>query len=142
MPQVGRAEQQPEQVLVFGHGHGLLPQQMGHLVQQPHDHVPLPGGFLRRRDAPARADGLYLSGLLFLSPQRFQAEIHRPADGLGIDPRTLARNASTAPTSRARACSARSRLREVLFGQLLFPKALWGCAQTSPARPPLWGAQV
>ena len=132
VPQVGRAEQQPEQVLVFGHGHGLLPQQMGHLVQQPHDHVPLPGGFLRRRDAPARADGLYLSSLLFLSPQRFQAEIHRPADGLGIDPAHLGPECIHCPHEQGTGMFCPLPVAEVLFGQLLLPKALGAALELLP----------
>ena len=82
--EVRRAEQQPEQILVLAHGHGLFAQQLRHLVQKPHDHVPLAGGFLRRRDAPLGADGLHLCGLLLLRAQLLQAEIDRPADGLGV----------------------------------------------------------
>ena len=84
MPQVGRTQQQAEQVLVLGHGHALLPQQAGHLVQQLHHHVPLAGGFLCRRDAPCRADILHQPGLLFLGPQLLQAEINSPADLLRV----------------------------------------------------------
>ena len=49
-----------------------------------HHHVPLAGGFLCRRNAPCRADGFHLGGLLFLSTQFFQAEIECPADLLCV----------------------------------------------------------
>ena len=84
MPQIGRAQQQAEQILVFGHGDGLRPQQAGHLVQQAHDHVPLPGGFLGGGDAPGGAGGFHLRRLLLFGPQLFQAEIERPAHLLGV----------------------------------------------------------
>ena len=82
--QIGRAQQQAKQVFVLRHGDGLLSQQAGHLVEQAHDHVPLPGGFLSGGDAPGGPDGLHLRGLLFLRAQLFQAEVERPAHLLGV----------------------------------------------------------
>ena len=83
MPEVGGSEQQPEQIGVLGHRHGLAPQQARHLVEQVHHHVPLPGGLLSGGDAPQAADLLHLGGLLFLSPEGGQAEIEGPAQLLG-----------------------------------------------------------
>ncbi len=55
-------------------------QQPGHLVQQLHDHVPLPGRLLRSVDALTDAQHLHLSGLLLRRPQLVQTEIYCPAD--------------------------------------------------------------
>ena len=47
MPHVGGAQQQREQFGVVGGGEHFVPQQQGQLVQQVHDHVPLPQHFVR-----------------------------------------------------------------------------------------------
>ena len=119
VPQVGGAQQQPEQVLVFGHGHGLLAQQAGHLVQQLHDHVPLPGGFLRRRNALGRADGFHLRRLLFLGSQGFQAEIQRPADGLGVGALHLFPQSIHSPYQQGAGLLGHVPVAQVLFGHFL-----------------------
>ena len=90
VPKVGGAQQQAEKILVLRHGDALTAQQPRHLVQQLHHHVPLPGGFLCRRDAPGSADILHLHSLLSLCAQLLQAEIQRPADLLGVGAAHLA----------------------------------------------------
>ena len=90
VPKIGGAQQQAEKILVLRHGDALTAQQPRHLVQQLHHHVPLPGGFLCRRDAPGGADILHLRGLLSLCAQLLQAEIQRPADLLGVGTAHLA----------------------------------------------------
>ena len=84
VPQIRRAQQQAEKILVLRHSDALTAQQPRHLVQQLHHHIPLAGGFLCRRDATGGADILHLCGLLLLCAQLLQAEIQRPADLLGI----------------------------------------------------------
>ena len=83
VPKVRRAQQQAEQVLIFCKGHTLPAQQVGHLVEQLHHHVPLAGRFLCRRDAPGSADGFHQRCLLLFCTQLFQAEIQFPADLFG-----------------------------------------------------------
>ena len=81
--EVRGAQQQAEQLLVLGDGDALTTQQAGHLVQQAHDHIPLPGGFLGGGDAPLGPDGLHLRGLCFLGPQLLEAEVKGAAHLLG-----------------------------------------------------------
>ena len=80
VPQVRAAQQQREQFGVLVGGDGLLPQQAGHLVQQPHHHVPLPGGLLGGGDALRRPQLVHLPLLGLLGPEGFEAEPQRPAD--------------------------------------------------------------
>ena len=82
--EVGRAQQQPEQLFVLGDGDALAAQQARHLIQQAHDHVPLPGGFLGGGDAPLGPDGLHLRGLSVLRAQLLQAEVEGTAHLLGV----------------------------------------------------------
>ena len=132
MPQVGRAQQQAEQVLVLGHGHALLAQQAGHLVQQLHHHVPLAGGFLRRRDAPCRADILHQPGLLFLGPQLLQAEINRPADLLRVAALHLSAQGVHGVHQLPAGVLGPGKILPVLVGQLVFTKALWVFGEFGP----------
>ncbi len=83
----------------------------------------------------------FLSGLLFLSSQRFQAEIHRPADGLGIDPAHLGPECIHRPHEQGAGMFFPLPVAEVLFGQLLFSKAL-GAASNFSRQAAAVGAQV
>ena len=123
MPQVGRTQQQPEQVFVFGHRHGLLAQQAGHLVQQLHDHVPLAGGLFRHRDAPRRSDGFHLRRLLLLCAQLSEAEVERAADGLGVGVPHLAAQSIGGVQQQSAGLFGIGQIPGVLFGQLPIAEA-------------------
>ena len=58
MPHIGGAQQERKQFGVIGSRQRFLPQQLGQLVEQPHDYVPFPQNFVRFRQTP-------------LGPQRF-----------------------------------------------------------------------
>ena len=134
VPKVRRAQQQAEQVLIFRKGHALPAQQVGHFVQQLHHHVPLPGRFLCRRDAPGRADGLDLCGLLFLGSQLLQAEIQRPADLLRVGPTHPAAQAVHRRHQQLTGLFGIGQRFPVLFGQLVLAKAPGAFCKACPPR--------
>ena len=107
---------------------------MGHFVQQLHHHVPLPGRFLCCRDAPGRADGLDLCGLLFLGSQLLQAEIQRPADLLRVGPAHPAAQAVHRRHQQLTGLFGIGQRFPVLFGQLVLAKAPGAFCKACPPR--------
>ena len=123
MSQIRSAEQQAEQVLVLRHRDGLFPQQAGHLVEQAHDDVPLPGSFLRCRDAPLGPDGLDEAGLLVFGPQFFEAEIEGPAHLLGIGGAQLAPQGVHGPHQQGTGFLGPGQVGSILLGGFHIAKA-------------------
>ena len=78
--QVRGPQQQPKQLGVLRRGDGFLPQQLGHLVQQVHHHVPLPGRLLGGGNPLGLPQGGHLLVLGLFGPQGLQAEPQGPAD--------------------------------------------------------------
>ena len=107
--EIRRAQQQPKQLLVLGDGDALAAQQTCHLVQQAHDHIPLPGGFLGGGDAPLGPDGLHLRSLSVLRTQLLQAEVEGAAHLLGVGRAELRAQTVGGGDEKARAFSARAR---------------------------------
>ena len=136
MPQVGGAQQQPEQLGVLRRGHRLGAQQPGHLVQQAHHHVPLPGGLLGGGDAPGRPQGLHLGLLGLFGPQGFQAEPQRPADLLGRGVPAAAAQGLHRPDQEGPGLVGGLQGGLLLFGQLLAAEAPGAFGK---GRPPLGG---
>ena len=130
--EVGRAQQQPEQLFVLGDGDALAAQQACHLVQQSHDHVPLPGGFLGGGDAPLGPDGLHLRGLSVLRAQLLQAEVEGAAHLLGVGRAELRAQAVGGGDEKGAGLFGPGKVFSVLVGGLHIAEApgvlLEGCA--------------
>ena len=123
VPQIGRAQQQAEQFGVFGGRDRLVPQQPGHLVQQVHHHVPLPGGLLGGGDAAGGAQGFHLLLLGLFGPQPVQAEPQRPADLFRAGLPAAAAQGLQRPHQESAGLLGVVQGLPFFFGQLAAPKA-------------------
>ena len=91
VPHVGGAQQQPEQVGVFGRFEGVRGPacgagQLHHIVEQPGDHVPLPQGLVGRRQFPLGPQVFRQAFQRRLGPQGDEEEIDLPGQGGDIRP--------------------------------------------------------
>ena len=75
MAHIGGAQQQRKEFRVVRRGQRFLPQQLGQLVEQPHDHIPFPQHLVRLRHTALGTQRFRQSIQGVLGAQRLQEQI-------------------------------------------------------------------